>query len=97
MSHVVGFLMLFYNEESCFWFLCTLIDSYLPSEFYAPSLLGVRVDTEVLGRLLAEKQKKLAVHFAKYDIDIRLVALKCQLWHPHGASAAAVAAAADAV
>lgn len=76
MSHVCGFLMLFYGEESCFWFLCTLIDNYLPDQFFAPSLLGVRVETEVFALLVADKLSKLSRHLLKYDVDIKIVSLR---------------------
>jgi hypothetical protein len=76
MSHVVGFLMMYYGEESSFWFLCSLLDNFLPSEFYSPSLLGVRTETEVFNRLVSEKMNKLYKHLIKYDIDLRVVSLK---------------------
>lgn len=76
MSHVVGFLMLFYDEESVFWFLCTIVDQYLPADFYASSLLGVRIETEVFARLVDDKLGKLAKHLRRHEIDLRVVSLK---------------------
>ena len=42
-----------FDEDDSFWLLCAITERLLP-EYYVPSLVGVRTDTQVLERLLQE-------------------------------------------
>ncbi len=76
MSHIVAFLLLYFNEENTFWFLCYLVDVLLPADYYSPSLLGARVDTAVFKQLIQKKQSKLYKHLERNGIDLTAVCLK---------------------
>ena len=76
MSHIVAYLLLFYNDNETFWMLCTLIENVLPNEYYAPSLLGVRVDVSIVNKLCDKKLNTLYKHFTACGITIDVFSIK---------------------
>lgn len=52
MGVVTASLLLVCTEEDAFWMMCSLIESFLPPNYYSHSLLGVRADEKVVRHLM---------------------------------------------
>lgn len=60
MNFIAGYLILITkNEEEAFWLLDALVGRILP-DYYSPSMLGLRMDQEVLGELVRTKLPAVA-------------------------------------
>jgi len=56
--------------------LCTLIDNVLPPDYYTPSLIGVRADTQIFKNLVYKRMSKLHEHMNRAGLDVSVVVLK---------------------
>lgn len=73
MGLVVGDLLLVCCEENVFWIMCCLIEDLLPSAYYSPSLLGVRVDERLLRHLVQVHMPELTELMHDLNADISMV------------------------
>ncbi|KAL0212251.1 hypothetical protein RCL1_005877 [Eukaryota sp. TZLM3-RCL] len=48
LNYLVGMLLLIMDEEEAFWVLVSIIDDYLPREYFSKNLLAVMTDQRVL-------------------------------------------------
>ncbi|XP_061435820.1 growth hormone-regulated TBC protein 1-like [Lethenteron reissneri] len=68
MNFLAGYLLIVTrSEEKSFWLMDALIGRILP-DYYTRDMLGVRVDQEVLGELLATKLPHVAAHVASHGV-----------------------------
>jgi hypothetical protein len=63
-------LLLHLSEEETFWLFVTLVENYLPQNFYSPNLKGVLVDATVLDELIFQNLYKLSTKLKKLEFDI---------------------------
>lgn len=63
MNYIAALLLFHMHEEMAFWCLVCMIEDYLPNNYYAPSLLGGRVDQQVFQTCVAWKLPKLYAIF----------------------------------
>lgn len=63
MNYLCALLLFHMVEEQAFWVLAALIEDILPSNYYAPSLVGGRVDQQVFQSCVAWKLPKLFTQF----------------------------------
>lgn len=78
MNVLAGTLLVIYgleHEERAYWMLDTLINNYLPPDYYTSSIIGARADCVVLSYLLQEYWPKLAAHLRTHNIDLQMVAM----------------------
>ncbi|KAL0482099.1 hypothetical protein AKO1_013217 [Acrasis kona] len=69
-NYIVGMLLLHLSEEESFWMFVTLIENYLPQNFYSPNLKGVLVDATVLDELIYQNLSKLSTKLKRLEFDI---------------------------
>jgi hypothetical protein len=69
-NYIVGMLLLHLSEEETFWLFVTLVENYLPQNFYSPNLKGVLVDATVLDELIFQNLYKLSARLKKLEFDI---------------------------
>lgn len=69
-NYIVGMLLLHLSEEETFWLFVTLVENYLPQNFYSPNLKGVLVDATVLDELIFQNLYKLSTKLKKLEFDI---------------------------
>ncbi|CAN0383212.1 unnamed protein product [Lampetra fluviatilis] len=68
MNFLAGYLLIVTrSEEKSFWLMDALIGRILP-DYYTRDMLGVRVDQEVLGELLATKLPHVAAHVVSHGV-----------------------------
>ncbi|ELT92326.1 hypothetical protein CAPTEDRAFT_210789 [Capitella teleta] len=59
LNFIAGLLLLIVkDEEKVFWLMDTLINNMLP-DYYAPDMMGVKIDSEVLGDLVKVRDPQL--------------------------------------
>lgn len=63
MNYLCALLLFHMSEEQSFWVLAALVEDILPNNYYAPSLLGGRVDQQVFQSCIAWKLPKLFSQF----------------------------------
>jgi hypothetical protein len=76
MNFIAGAMLLFLNEESCFWLLTTLFEDILPSDYYDRELFGCRVDLMVLEELLPQVAPRTAIILGEAGVGLELLALE---------------------
>jgi hypothetical protein len=69
-NFIVGLLLLHVSEEEAFWLFVSVIEDYLPQNFYSPNLKGVLVDASLLDELIYQNHSKLASHFKKLGFEV---------------------------
>ena len=76
MNIVCALLLLYLDEEDCFWLLCTICDDILPN-YYNRAMIGSSVDVHVLELLLKKYQPEIYNHLTNINFPTSLV---CQPW-----------------
>ena len=76
MGFIVGFLLLFMEEQDAFWMLTWLIEDILPPQYFAPSMVGLNTDLEVLADCVAWKIPKLGALMESTGVVPQLYATK---------------------
>jgi hypothetical protein len=76
MNFIAGAMLLFLNEESCFWLLATLLEDILPSDYYDHELFGCHVDLMVLDELLPQVAPRTAIILSEAGLGLELLALE---------------------
>ena len=68
MSDVVAFLLLYIEEEECFWLLRELLlsEKYNMQGFFTPSFSGLNKGFYILNQIIKIKLPKLAEHFVLF-------------------------------
>ena len=61
-NFIVGRFLKIMDEEKAFWMLSSLLESFLPLDYYT-KLLGVLVDHNVLNVLIEERLPEIFEHF----------------------------------
>ena len=70
MSFVAATMLMYMEEESAFWTLCSLLEDILPEDYFSERMVGLRTDLRVLQKLLAEEAPELAEHLDLEGIDL---------------------------
>jgi hypothetical protein len=76
MNFIAGAMLLFLNEESCFWLLATLLEDILPSDYYDRELFGCNVDLMVLQELLPQAAPRTAIILSEAGLGLELLAVE---------------------
>ncbi|XP_021957950.1 small G protein signaling modulator 3 isoform X2 [Folsomia candida] len=71
---VVAHLLLFLEEEDCFWLMSTVIEDILPASYFTSDFLGIRVDALVFGHFLAAHFPEVDALLKEHDIELGLIA-----------------------
>lgn len=70
---IVASLLLFLEEEECFWLMATIVEDLLPASYYSSNLLGIQADQRVLQTLLANYLPTLDEKLKQHDIEVSLI------------------------
>eukprot|EP00291_Cryptomonas_curvata_P020344 CAMPEP_0172177360 /NCGR_PEP_ID=MMETSP1050-20130122/15391_1 /TAXON_ID=233186 /ORGANISM="Cryptomonas curvata, Strain CCAP979/52" /LENGTH=394 /DNA_ID=CAMNT_0012849867 /DNA_START=169 /DNA_END=1353 /DNA_ORIENTATION=- len=76
MNFIAGAMLLFLNEESCFWLLATLLEDILPSDYYDRELFGCNIDLMVLQELLPQVAPRTAIILSEAGLGLELLAVE---------------------
>jgi hypothetical protein len=75
MNFLCAMLLLHLEEEQAFWVLAALVETLLLADYYAPSMLGSRVDQLTFQSCLAWKLPRVFAHLR--DLDVMLEPILC--------------------
>lgn len=77
MSDLAGALLLVFieHEAIAYWSLDIIINDLLPSDYYSPSMIGVKADCEVSAKLAQKHLPDLFAHFTRYNVTLDVVAI----------------------
>lgn len=76
MNFICAMLLLYLDEEQAFWVLTAIVETILLRDYYAPSMLGSRVDQLTFQSCLAWKLPRVFSHLR--ELDIILEPILCQ-------------------
>ncbi|XP_021403021.2 TBC1 domain family member 2B isoform X4 [Lonchura striata] len=73
LNRLVAIALLYLEQEDAFWCLVTIVEVFMPCDYYTKTLLGSQVDQRVFKDLLSEKLPRLHAHFEQYKVDYTLI------------------------
>nr|XP_014123108.1 TBC1 domain family member 2B [Zonotrichia albicollis] len=73
LNRLVAIALLYLEQEDAFWCLVTIVEVFMPRDYYTKTLLGSQVDQRVFKDLLSEKLPRLHSHFEQYKVDYTLI------------------------
>ncbi|CAH1795420.1 unnamed protein product [Owenia fusiformis] len=72
---IAASLLLFMEEEDCFWMMCAIIEDLLPASYYSSTLLGIQADQRVLRQLILSTLPETDLVLKNHDIELSLISL----------------------
>uniref|UniRef100_A0A8K9UKX8 TBC1 domain family member 2B n=1 Tax=Oncorhynchus mykiss TaxID=8022 RepID=A0A8K9UKX8_ONCMY len=73
LNRLAAIALLYLDQEDAFWCLITIVEVFMPQDYYTKTLLGSQVDQRVFKDLLSEKLPRLHAHFDLYKVDSSLI------------------------
>ncbi|XP_041966504.1 TBC1 domain family member 2B [Alosa sapidissima] len=73
LNRLAAIALLYLEEEDAFWCLTTIVEVFMPRDYYTKTLLGSQVDQRVFKDLMCEKLPRLHAHFEHYKVDFSLI------------------------
>ncbi|KAJ8247686.1 hypothetical protein GJAV_G00249100 [Gymnothorax javanicus] len=73
LNRLAAIALLYLEEELAFWCLVTIVEVFMPRDYYTKTLLGSQVDQRVLKDLMSEKLPRLHAHFEAHNVDFSLI------------------------
>ncbi|XP_078237330.1 TBC1 domain family member 2B isoform X2 [Pogona vitticeps] len=73
LNRLVAIALLYLEQEDAFWCLVTIVEVFMPRDYYTKTLLGSQVDQRVFKDLMSEKLPRLHAHFEHYRVDSSLI------------------------
>ncbi|XP_029430799.1 TBC1 domain family member 2B isoform X2 [Rhinatrema bivittatum] len=73
LNRLAAIALLYLEQEDAFWCLVTIVEVFMPRDYYTKTLLGSQVDQRVFKDLIAEKLPRLHAHFEQYKVDYSLI------------------------
>nr|XP_028562619.1 TBC1 domain family member 2B isoform X1 [Podarcis muralis] len=73
LNRLVAIALLYLEQEDAFWCLVTIVEVFMPRDYYTKTLLGSQVDQRVFKDLMSEKLPRLHAHFEQYRVDYSLI------------------------
>ncbi|XP_071424159.1 TBC1 domain family member 2B isoform X1 [Pithys albifrons albifrons] len=73
LNRLVAIALLYLEQEDAFWCLVTIVEVFMPRDYYTKTLLGSQVDQRVFKDLMSEKLPRLHAHFEQYKVDYTLI------------------------
>jgi small G protein signaling modulator 3 len=70
---IVASLLLFLEEEECFWLMATIVEDLLPASYYSSNLLGIQADQRVIQTLLTNYLPTVDEKLKQHDIEVSLI------------------------
>ncbi|XP_073738238.1 TBC1 domain family member 2B isoform X2 [Callorhinus ursinus] len=73
LNRLVAVALLYLEQEDAFWCLVTIVEVFMPRDYYTKTLLGSQVDQRVFRDLMSEKLPRLHTHLEQYNVDYTLI------------------------
>ncbi|XP_019495548.1 PREDICTED: TBC1 domain family member 2B [Hipposideros armiger] len=73
LNRLVAVALLYLEQEDAFWCLVTIVEVFMPRDYYTKTLLGSQVDQRVFRDLMSEKLPRLHAHLEQYNVDYTLI------------------------
>ncbi|KAM4747929.1 TBC1 domain family member 2B [Rhinophrynus dorsalis] len=73
LNRLAAIALLYLDQEDAFWCLVTIVEVFMPRDYYTKTLLGSQVDQRVFKDLMNEKLPRLSSHFEQYKVDYTLI------------------------
>ncbi|XP_068129711.1 TBC1 domain family member 2B [Hyperolius riggenbachi] len=73
LNRLAAIALLYLDQEDAFWCLVTIVEVFMPRDYYTKTLLGSQVDQRVFKDLMNEKLPRLTAHFEQYSVDYTLI------------------------
>ncbi|KAM8972966.1 TBC1 domain family member 2B isoform 2-T2 [Pelodytes ibericus] len=73
LNRLAAIALLYLDQEDAFWCLVTIVELFMPRDYYTKTLLGSQVDQRVFKDLMSEKLPRLNAHFEQYKVDYTLI------------------------
>ncbi|XP_066210888.1 TBC1 domain family member 2B isoform X2 [Saccopteryx leptura] len=73
LNRLAAVALLYLEQEDAFWCLVTIVEVFMPRDYYTKTLLGSQVDQRVFRDLMNEKLPRLHTHFEQYKVDYTLI------------------------
>ncbi|XP_018408270.1 PREDICTED: TBC1 domain family member 2B isoform X2 [Nanorana parkeri] len=73
LNRLAAIALLYLDQEDAFWCLVTIVEVFMPRDYYTKTLLGSQVDQRVFKDLMSEKLPRLSAHFEQYNVDSTLI------------------------
>lgn len=73
LNRLAAIALLYLDQEDAFWCLVTIVEVFMPRDYYTKTLLGSQVDQRVFKDLMSEKLPRLNAHFEQYNVDYTLI------------------------
>ena len=74
MGFIAAVLLTCLEPDEAFWMLAAIIETICPPHFFSHSLLGLRVELAVFGRLVCENLPRLSYRLACHGVEPQLYA-----------------------
>ncbi|XP_053769004.1 TBC1 domain family member 2B isoform X2 [Desmodus rotundus] len=73
LNRLVAVALLYLEQEDAFWCLVTIVEVFMPRDYYTKTLLGSQVDQRVFRDLMSEKLPRLHAHLEQHKVDYTLI------------------------
>ncbi|KAI5237269.1 TBC1 domain family member 2B isoform X1 [Manis pentadactyla] len=73
LNRLAAVALLYLEQEDAFWCLVTIVEVFMPRDYYTKTLLGSQVDQRVFRDLMSEKLPRLHAHLDQYKVDYTLI------------------------
>ncbi|KAM5291459.1 TBC1 domain family member 2B isoform 1-T1 [Glossophaga mutica] len=73
LNRLVAVALLYLEQEDAFWCLVTIVEVFMPRDYYTKTLLGSQVDQRVFRDLMSEKLPRLHAHLEQHQVDYTLI------------------------
>ncbi|XP_044244395.1 TBC1 domain family member 2B isoform X3 [Ursus arctos] len=73
LNRLVAVALLYLEQEDAFWCLVTIVEVFMPRDYYTKTLLGSQVDQRVFRDLMSEKLPRLHAHLEQHNVDYTLI------------------------
>ncbi|XP_044139307.1 TBC1 domain family member 2B [Bufo gargarizans] len=73
LNRLAAIALLYLDQEDAFWCLVTIVEVFMPRDYYTKTLLGSQVDQRVFKDLMSEKLPRLNAHFEQHKVDYTLI------------------------
>ncbi|XP_044086085.1 TBC1 domain family member 2B isoform X1 [Neovison vison] len=73
LNRLVAVALLYLEQEDAFWCLVTIVEVFMPRDYYTKTLLGSQVDQRVFRDLMSEKLPRVHAHLEQHGVDYTLI------------------------
>jgi len=76
LNFLAGTMLLYLPEENAFWLFVAVVDTLLPHDYFAPSMVGMYVDQMVFSKMIESYLPKIHVVLEREQLQLPLVTIQ---------------------